>query len=142
MSNLTQRLREKVSNLLSHVWVCILVAAAFALFFYPMWSEDHMYMVEWSITLITGVTAFVLAKGYEMNYTPKLLPVVALVWLYAVGQASRAKTIAQLPCTQWETTICWVCTETEYTQSGEVCVGSEAAECTACVERTWKRSPN
>ncbi len=142
MNNLTKKLKGKISNFLSNVWVYTLIAAMFALFFYPMWTEDRMYMVEWSITLITGVTAFVLAKGYEMNFTPKLLPVVALLWLYAVGQAARAKTIAQLPCTTWEKTTCTACTEEEVSRSGVQCVAAETYECDVCSERTWQLSPS
>lgn len=115
-----------------------IAAAIIVCALYPAWSESQEYMVEWSFTLITGVTAFVLGKGYELNYSPKLLPVVAILWLYAMGQSARAKAYAQLPCTRWETSTCWVCTEYELTQSGEVCSGSEEAECTECVERTWR----
>ena len=94
--------------------------------------------MEWAVALITGVAAFVLLKGDEMNYTPKLVPVVVLLWLYAVGQAARTQSFAQLPCTNWEKTTCWACTETEYTQSGGQCVAGEEYECEVCTERTWR----
>jgi hypothetical protein len=120
-------------------WVApgAILATLACFFFYPFWS-DGAYMVEWAITVITGVTAWFVAYGASEGLSPKLLPVVALLWLYAVGQAARAKTIAQLPCTTWEKTTCTACLDEEYTQSGPHCVAWEDYECDVCTERTWR----
>ena len=114
-----------------------LLAALACFFFYPLWS-DGAYRVEWSITMITGVTTSVVALWIDAGLSPKLLPIVALLWLYAVGQSARANTIAQLPCTAWEKTTCTACLDEEYTQSGPHCVAWEDYECDVCTERTWR----
>lgn len=137
MSNQVEKLKEKVLNLLSSAWVYTLVATVFALFFYPMWSDDRMYMVEWVIVVATAFAAFLCAKAVESGYAILAVGVIAF-WVYGLGVGVRTHTIARLPCTNWEKTTCWSCTETDYTQSGEQCIAGEDYECEVCTERTWR----
>jgi hypothetical protein len=130
-------LREKVSNFLSNVWVYTLVAAVFALFFYPMWSEDRMYMVEWVIIVSTATAAWAASAAISAGYPVIVIGVIAF-WVYGLGVGVRTHAYAQLPCTAREKTTCTACIEEEVTQSGTQCLASEVYECEVCTERTWR----
>ena len=62
MNSYPDQAKKKVLNFFEHTLAYSITAGLIALFFYPMWSEDRMYMVEWTIAVATAFAAFLCAK--------------------------------------------------------------------------------
>jgi hypothetical protein len=113
------------------------VAALIGLFYYPAFSGDRTYMVEWVIVVCTAVAGVAVVKALNEGWSVVAVA-LAVLWVYGLGVVVRRHAYAQLPCSRWEKSTCWSCTETEITQSGEQCLQGETFECEECRERVWR----
>jgi hypothetical protein len=136
VSNRVDQLKKLIQNYAHIPLICLFFYLAWKFISYPA-SEDPVYMVEWVIVVTTAFAAWVVASMVSSGYNVAAIGVIAF-WVYGLGVGVRNHTIAQLPCTNWEKTTCWACTETDYTQSGEQCIAGEDYECEVCTERTWR----
>ena len=136
MSNRVDQLKKLIQNCAHIPLVCLFLYLAWKFISYPV-ADDPVYMVEWVIVVTTAFAAWVVANMVSDGYNVVAVCVIVL-WVFLLGESVRNHTIARLPCTAWEKTTCWSCTETDYTQSGEQCIAGEDYECEVCTERTWR----